>query len=174
MDQQQTEQKKKLPKVGMRIIKTVVAVYLCCVIDILRAQEPFYSMIAAILCMQPDRQTSLKAGLNRTIGTFIGGIYGIILLFLDRAFNIESSLYVYYLILSLFLIPLIYTAVCVKKSTAAFITCVVFLSITVAHITDVNPYLFAANRMLDTLIGIGVSLLVNIVLPGGGKQISET
>ena len=49
-------------------------VSLCCIIDILRAQEPFYSMIAAILCMQPDRQTSLKTGLNRTIGTFIGVI----------------------------------------------------------------------------------------------------
>ncbi|MFA0815180.1 MAG: aromatic acid exporter family protein [Anaerofustis sp.] len=174
MEPAKTKEKTKLPKVGMRIIKTVIAVYLCCVIDILRAQQPFYSMIAAILCMQPDRETSLKTGLNRTVGTLIGGVYGIIPLLLDNWLHLQNAPYLYYLILSLFLIPLIYTAVMVKKSTAAYITCVVFLSITVSHITDVNPYLFAANRMLDTLIGIGVSLLVNIVLPGAKKVQKET
>lgn len=35
------------------------------------------------------------------------------------------------------------------------------MSITVSHGADVNPYLFAVDRMVDTLIGIAVSLGVN-------------
>ena len=42
-----------------------------------------------------------------------------------------------------------------------YITCVVFLSVTVAHGIDVSIYEFALNRILDTLIGIVVSLGVN-------------
>ena len=37
----------------------------------------------------------------------------------------------------------------------------VFLSVTISHGADVNPYLFAINRIIDTLIGIAVSLAVN-------------
>ena len=60
------------------------------------------------------------------------------------------------------IIPLLYVTVVLKKTTASYITCVVFLSITVSHAADVNPYLFALNRMADTLIGIFVSLLMNV------------
>ena len=46
---------------------------------------------------------------------------------------------------------------CIRDST-----CVVFMSITVSHGADVNPYLFALDRCIDTLIGIAVSLCVNL------------
>ena len=45
--------------------------------------------------------------------------------------------------------------------SASYISCVVFMSITVSHAMDVNPYLFAINRMIDTLIGIFVALFIN-------------
>lgn len=51
--------------------------------------------------------------------------------------------------------------VLVKKTSATYITCVVFLSITVSHGLDLVPYVFALNRILDTLIGIFISLFVN-------------
>lgn len=66
------------------------------------------------------------------------------------------------MLLAMCIIPLLYVTVVLKKTTASYITCVVFLSITVSHAADVNPYLFALNRMADTLIGIFVSLLVNV------------
>ena len=45
----------KPPKIGLRMIKSAVAVFLCFVIYLLRGQHgmPFYSAIAAVLCMQP-------------------------------------------------------------------------------------------------------------------------
>lgn len=155
-----------MPRVGMRIFKTFVSVFLCLCLNLLMWDDgiPFYSAIAAILCMQTDASNSMKAAVNRTVGTFIGGIFGMIVLVLLRDV-IPQDLYGYrfweYLIVSLCVIPLIRATVIVQKPAAAYITCVVFLSITISHGTDANPYFFALNRILDTLLGIFVSLGVN-------------
>ncbi len=44
-----------------------------------------------------------------------------------------------------------------------YFSCVVFLSIVVIHIGDANPYLFVFNRVMDTMIGIIIGMLVNSV-----------
>ncbi|MGV8905428.1 MAG: HAD-IIB family hydrolase [Acetobacterium sp.] len=152
-----------MPKIGMRIIKTCIAVYICFLIYMLRGEQgaPFYSAIAAILCMQPYVSNSLKVALNRTIGTFIGGAMGMFVLFIEQSFVLINIPGLQYLLVSLAIIPLIYFTLLIKKPTTAFIACVVFLSIAIAHSTDVNPSLFALDRILDTLIGIFVSLGVN-------------
>lgn len=152
----------KLP--GMRVIKTVLAVYLCFLINFIRDGIPFYSAIAAILCMQTDYSNSYKAGKSRTIGTFIGGVYGFLAIVFINFIGIELFTPLHFLILSLFLIPIIYTSVYLKTPSASYISCVVFLSITVAHGGDSKPVIFAINRVVDTLIGIGVSLGVNKIL----------
>ena len=66
----------KLPKIGMRIVKSALAVFVCLLIDRLRGGMPFYAAIAAILCMQPDVANSLKTAANRVIGTLVGGLAG--------------------------------------------------------------------------------------------------
>lgn len=154
----------KLPKIGLRIIKTVVAVFLCFVISELRQESiPFYSAISAILCMQPDIANSLKVGLSRTVGTCIGGLFGLGVLILEKAFLPINLIFVQYFIVSICLIPLIYLTVILHQTASTYITCVVFLSITIAHGADVTPHIFAINRMLDTFIGIFVSLGINII-----------
>lgn len=153
----------KLPKVGMRMVKSAVAVFLCFVIHLLRGQEgsPFYSAIAAVLCMQPYVSGSVKVALNRTIGTFLGGAAGMLILLVEQRFFPPDWPILRYLLISVMIVVLIYITVLIKKTPASYITCVVFMSITVSHAMDVNPYLFALNRVLDTLIGIFVSLGVN-------------
>lgn len=47
-------------RVGGRIWKTVIAVFLCFVLDTIRKTGvPFYAAIAAILCMQRSQQDSI-------------------------------------------------------------------------------------------------------------------
>lgn len=164
-----------MPRIGMRIIKSSVAVFLCFLIAyVTKRGIPFYSAIAAILCMQPAVSHSIKVALNRTVGTFIGGVAGMLVLWLMRSYIPPELELVNYLVVSLCVIPLIYTTVAVKKSAAAYITCVVFLSVTVSHGIgvdpvvlaqgiDVSPFAFGLNRILDTLVGIFVSLAVNWV-----------
>ena len=106
-------------------------------------------------------QTALKVALNRTVGTLIGGVFGMVVLLFEQSCLPRDLPVLQYAVISLVIIPLIYVTLLVKKSTASYITCVVFMSVAVSHGMDVNPYLFAFNRILDTLIGIGVSLAVN-------------
>ena len=71
--------------------------------------------------------------------------------------------FLHYCIISIALIPIIYTTVVIKQKKASYFSCVVFLSIVVNHLMDENPYIFVANRSLDTLIGIFVGLVLNSV-----------
>jgi Cof subfamily protein (haloacid dehalogenase superfamily) len=151
-----------MPKIGMRIIKSSIAVFLCFVIYLIRSEGiPFYSAIAAVLCMQPYVSNSRKVAFNRTIGTFIGGIFGMVVMLMERQFIPPEAPILKYLLISVVVIPLIYVTVLIKNPTVSYITVVVFLCITVSHGLDANPYLFTMNRILDTLIGIFVSLGVN-------------
>lgn len=151
-----------MPKIGMRIIKSAIAVFLCFAIYLIRGDGiPFYSAIAAVLCMQPDVSNSRKVAFNRTVGTFIGGFFGMLSMLIEKQFIPPEIPILKYLLVSALIIPLIYVTVALKKPTSSYITCVVFMSVTVSHGLDANPYLFALNRIADTLIGIFVSLGVN-------------
>ena len=155
---------KRIKFIGMRVVKTVIAVYICFLISFFREGLPFYSAIAAILSMQTDPKDSFQVGKNRIKGTIIGGIYGFLAITLVNFMGVAIFGQIHYLVLSLFLIPIIYTNVHLKTYTSTYISCVVFLSITVAHGGDSTPMYFAFNRVLDTLIGIGVSWIINIII----------
>lgn len=152
--------------IGMRIVKTVLAVFVCSILGWLRGETAFFSMIAAVLCMQKSAEKTLATSFNRVIGTAVGGAYGVIVLFLETQFRLQRILPLFYLIVSLMLIPVILTATGIKKPSVAAFACVVFLSTTVYHVGDADPYTYALNRMLDTVIGIVVALIVNLAMPG--------
>lgn len=154
-----------MPKIGMRIVKTAIAVFLCFLIAPVRGEAgtPFYSAIAAIICMQPSVSDSLKLSLYRTVATLFGGVAGMLLLIAERSLYPDAHQMLKYLVISACIIVLIYLTLLIKMPSAAAITCVVFLSTTVTHGADGIATLFALNRIIDTLIGIFVSLGVNAV-----------
>ena len=69
-----------LPHIGMRIIKSALGVLLCFVIYFLRGKQgaPFYSALAVLWCIQNQTRNTLGNALQRTIGTAIGAVYGLI------------------------------------------------------------------------------------------------
>ena len=121
---------------------------------------PFYSAISAIWCMQPNYETTKSNAGQRTIGTFIGAVFGFLYIVFVRLVGMQESLPAY-LLASLMVIPLIYSTVIMDKKQATFFSCSVFLSIALTHSFDEDPTLFVCNRILDTFIGIGVGVLVN-------------
>lgn len=155
----------RLPAVGLRIIKSSIAVFLCYLVYYFRGETGvvFYSQLAALWCIQPYVNTSWKNALQRTVGTFIGMAFGMLVIplfyyvFQGRYHLLE------YLIISLMIIPVIYAAVFFHKKDASFFSCVVFLSITVLHIEDINPFFFVWERFTDTMIGIGIGIFINTI-----------
>ena len=157
--------KKTLPGIGMRIIKSAIAVAICYLINLLRCGRGmvFYSQLAALWCIQMYRSNTKNNALQRTVGTCVGAVYGLIYL-LFYPVTIKYAAHAEWAeaaAVSVFIIPVLYTTVLLKKKQAAYFSCVVFLSIVVNHIGDVNPYLFVWNRFLDTMIGIAVGIAVN-------------
>lgn len=158
-------------KVGGRIWKTVIAVFVCFFIDTLRnAGVPFYAAIAAILCIQRTQQDSFRLAANREIATIIGGILGMSFLTFEKSvYHIPVEL-VRYAVLSILLIPVIQISLWLHQENGTFLMCVVFLCVTVTHEGDTSPVSFAANRIIDTAIGIVVALIINRL---SLKQVNE-
>ncbi|MGN0624419.1 MAG: HAD hydrolase family protein [Oscillospiraceae bacterium] len=154
---------KKLPAIGKRIIKSAVGVFLCYSVYLLRGKQgiPFYSMLAVLWCIQPYTGKMRTMALQRTVGTLTGALFGFIAILVEiYVFSIYDTL-AGYVFTALMIIPVIYTTLILHKQNASYFSCVVFLSITVMHITDSNPYIFVLNRILDTFIGIGLGIAIN-------------
>ena len=157
---------KPLPPIGARIIKSSLGSLICVGIYFIRellpigSGIPFYSILAVLWCIQPYTTSTLAMAKQRTIGTFLGAAYGLVFLLVFRALG-GGNKAVVYMTACLMLIPILYTTVLLEKRNASYFSCVVFLTIAINHSFDENPYLFAFNRVLDTLIGIGVGVLLN-------------
>ncbi|MGX8720456.1 MAG: aromatic acid exporter family protein, partial [Eubacteriales bacterium] len=83
------------PRVGQRIVKTSIAVFLCLVIYYLRGYEggsmPTEAMITAILCMQPYVRDSRDYAVSRLTGTLIGAFWGLMFLLFLTAVHSEGD-----------------------------------------------------------------------------------
>ncbi|WP_167956106.1 HAD hydrolase family protein [Anaerosporobacter faecicola] len=157
--------KYEIPPVGLRIIKSAVAIALCYVVSSLRGGSGivFYSQLAALWCMQLYVKNSVSKAKQRTIGTIIGALYGLVVILVGKQLHISPIEHqiIYDISIAFMIIVVIYTTVLINRKEASYFSCVVFLSIVVNHIADQNPYLFVWNRFLDTMIGILIALLVN-------------
>lgn len=155
----------QFPGIGMRIIKSSAAILVCYLVNMLRGEQGmvFYSQLAALWCIQMYRSNTKQNALQRTIGTVVGALYGLVYLLMAPLFmnipNIGSVISA--IIISAMIILVLYTTVVLQKQQSAYFSCVVFLSIVVNHVQDINPYRFVMNRFLDTMIGIAVGLVIN-------------
>lgn len=155
--------------IGMRIIKTALAVFVCGLIGWLRDRDGlnFFSMIAAVICIQKSTEATIKNSFNRVVGTAIGGAFGVLVLFAETQVHLQRVFMpLYVLVISVMIIPIIVTTLAIHKPTVTGFACIVFLSVAVYHVTDASPYAYALNRMLDTIVGIIVALIINIAMPG--------
>ena len=155
----------KLPRIGLRMVKSAIAVFICFIVYYFFRPNGivFYSQLAVLWCIQPLRESTLSKAWQRAIGTLNGALFGLVAILIDQKY-ISSNKFgnlIYAALTSLCIIAIIYVTLLIKKRDASYFSCVVFLSIVVNHIGDVNPYIFVFNRVLDTMIGIAIGMLIN-------------
>ena len=150
-----------LPRVGLRMIKTSLAVCICFLIYFLRGEEgaPVFSTIAAIICMQPQVENSRQAAFNRIVGTLVGAVFAILIVYLVREIPWYYRIF-RYVVISLTIIPVMYVTVLLKKTGATALAGIVLLSTCLSNAGQ-PPIVDAMNRSVETIIGILVSLVVN-------------
>jgi hypothetical protein len=158
--------KKSLPPIGMRIIKSATAILLCYLVSFIRGNSGivFYSQLASLWCIQVYVDKTKKNAVQRFIGTTIGALFGLIYLLVRNEVEKFAGIneFVDAVVISFMIVMILYTTVLIKKKEASYFSCVVYLSIVVNHVSDVNPYLFVWNRFLDTVIGIIIGIVVNV------------
>lgn len=139
-------------KIGSRNIKTAISVFICIsIFQLLNRPYPFYACIAAVICMQKSVQNSFETGKSRMIGTVIGGVIGYIL-----SITMGNSA----LVCGLGIIFVIYSCNLFKQNSSVAIACIVFIAI-MTNLKGVPAHIYAVNRVIDTFIGILVSIFIN-------------
>ena len=149
-------------KIGMRNIKTTVAVAICLLLLYpFENITPTPACFAAIICMQDSVEKTISQGLSRFIGTLIGGVIAMIIVYIDMQINIRFILTI------LVIIGITTSIYCCNlvghgpaTVAACFALCIVLLSY-----EDNARYSYAILRILETLLGIVVAVFINKVLP---------
>lgn len=143
---------RKLPRIGMRNVKTAIAVLLCILIlHPFQMESPFYACIAAVITMQNTVEDSYETGINRIIGTLIGAVIGLILCYISP----QNSLLIF-----IGAVLVVYAANLLDKKGCTSIALIVFLAI-MLNIADAPPFYYSTMRVIETILGILVSVLVN-------------
>lgn len=158
----------KITMPGMRIIKTTLAVFLCLLVSLFRKEQDnntFFAVIAAVITLKSSIKDSKQSAVVRLQATAFGAVFGLVALKLRSAIGISWHSVGYFVILSVMVFVLIWVSVQVFKSQGTALGAVVFFSIALNHVADVQAPMFALHRFIDTLIGVLIALAVNRILP---------
>ncbi len=156
----------RLPKVGLRNLKTALSATLCAALYAIWGRNPTFACIGAIFGMGSDLGDSWKNGGNRLIGTVIGGFLGMGLFWVYLFFPPQGGGD------RLWLLPLLFVGVVILIVCAQLfqwpgavqpggvVLCIILFN------TPVDTYVpYAINRMIDTGVGVIISLGINLLLP---------
>lgn len=151
-------------KIGLRTTKTVIAVGVTITLfELWNRQPAMLAALSAVYSMQQSNKTSLKYGKFRIFGNTIGVIIAIFIAKIGLLIGLDPSLFrITASMLGVLLIIVICNALnlntSIINSTATFF--VVLLNTPSTHLLT-----YGANRILDTIIGAIIGILINYILP---------
>ncbi len=147
-------------KIGMRTVKTVVAVGICLLAFQFLVPKSsingIQAALAATICMKSSLQNTLRTGLDRAAGTVVGSVMGVLFLLLSGQLPLELISAIG--ILGVLLI--IYLCNVLRLQASVTISIVVFLIILIGE-RDMPPVFYGLARLGETVFGIFVAYMVN-------------
>lgn len=142
--------------IGLRTVKTVIAVILAMIIvDFYgtTSSKLVFAMLGAMAAMQPTFKDSLEACLTQIIGVLFGGVMGALLRMLPMPHLVATGI-------GLVLVIVLYNALRIRFSPSLPCFIVVMVCIT----PDVAPMQYAFGRIWDSAIGLAVGMIVNTLV----------
>ena len=160
--------KLELPHIGSRNIKTALSVLVCLVFW----PNSLFAAIAAVICVQDTVENSLNIGINRLVGTLLGGILGVIFLYITNGLRLQNVLP---LVVSIGVSLIIYICNLIKKPSACSISSITLMSILVSQSYN-DPLVYSIQRTVETAFGVIVAILINKYIhpPKEKNTIDET
>lgn len=155
-------------RVGMRTVKTGVAVALCVLLfKIIGRGVPMIAMIAAIFALREDWQSSMRFGKTRLFGNSLGAIFAALLIILRQIIGQSQQTD----LIEVIGLPLVIMIMIVFCDSINYNSGIIGASATFLIIYFTIPanetILFALERILDTFLGTFIAIAVNRFLPGG-------
>ena len=126
----------------------------------------FYAGIATIICLKPDLKSSHQMGVRRIAGTFVGGAVGMGAMVL---FAVIGAAWEPFLI-PVFALAILWLCRVIGIRESAQIGCIVLLSVLIMHKPEgMAAYHYVLCRIVETVVGVLVAVLVNLAAAGIGK-----
>ena len=150
-------------RIGMRIIKTVIAVFLCGLLAFLRDKSALYSMFAALFCVQRSAGKTIESSINRLLGTLVGGVVGVLTVYAMDTLHILRIDLLRYFLMALLLIPVIELCLVIKKPDCAGMACMVVMCLVVDP--GDKPAVDSIERLFETAVGVALACGIDILLP---------
>lgn len=153
--------------IGLRTAKTAVSAFICIILfKVLHRGSPMLAVLSAVFSLRTDHKQTWKFGISRFYGNMSGGILAIILLQSYRYFTLPDYTDLILVPLGIILLILFcnrFNKTAVINSSATFL--VIFYNIEAAVNVE-----YAIQRVLDTLIGAVIAMIVNRLLPSPHLQ----
>ncbi len=155
-----------LPRIGQRIVKTAVAVFLCLMVYSIRGYSgqtmPTEAAITAIICMQPYVRDSRDYALSRFAATLLGAGCGLLFLLLLLVFPaLGQNPLILYALMALGMMLCLYSAVLLRRPDISGLAAIVFICVVIAFPEIEHPLRQAINRFTGVLLGTVCAIAVN-------------
>ena len=144
----------KLQKIGMRTVKTGIAVSLCTLLAQYLVENPMFAGVGCVASVQDTVKGSLKLGFNRVKGTMIGGLVGFLCVLISPGNPILAGIGI---------MTTIYSCTALGINSGIIVSSVTFLSIHLG-IIDSNPAYYSIQRVMDTSVGVVIGVIINYIL----------
>ena len=142
--------------VGLRTIKTAAAIIVSMVIVDQygsSASKLIFAMLGAMSVVQPTFKASVEACLSQILGVICGALAGV--LFLQLPISHLTAIWI-----GVILIITAYNSLHITISPS--LPC--FILVMVCTTPDIVPLQYAAGRIWDTAIGLGVGMVINVLV----------
>ncbi|WEG73619.1 aromatic acid exporter family protein [Vagococcus intermedius] len=150
-------------KIGMRTIKTGISVFFCILLSFLLQRETYVvAAITAVFTIREDMQNTIKFGKHRIVGNILGALTSVVVITIFNIFG-DSQL------VQLLAIPSVIILMIGVLSNLGYHEgtvggCATLLTI-LFMIPSTKSYSYAFARVVDSIMGMTIALLVNRVLP---------
>ncbi|MEG1932125.1 MAG: aromatic acid exporter family protein [Pygmaiobacter sp.] len=161
-----TNKRMQLPHVGARMVKTVMSATLVAILYSLLGRNACFACIGAVYGMGNVFRGGLQSGGNRFIGTLIGGIFAIPFYALVHfsPWPIPSWVYI-----GIGLFVVLYVSAMFGAHGAIQPGTVVFF-VVIYTVAESRFVAYTIARILDTGVGVLVSLLISKLFPSPYEQ----
>lgn len=143
-------------RIGLRTVKTAAAVIISMVlVDHVgtSASKLIFAMLGAMAAVQPTFKESVASCLTQIVGVLFGAVMGLLLRLLPGNHLIAVGI-------GIVLVITLYNSLRIPYSPSLSCFVVVMVCIT----PDVQPLSYAAERILETAVGLAVGMIINTLV----------